>query len=278
MYFTGGGVMTLGQKILHARTALGLSQRAVCGDVITRNMLSQIEHGTAKPSMDTLKYLASRLEKPVSYFLEEESVVSPNQQLMMQAKACFDRGQHAQVLRMLEDYKAPDAICDTERAFLSVLSALQLAQQALGENKQPLARMLLESTARWEKELWMLPELRARRVRLQGALRGQNLMRLCEELPGVDDDLLLRARAELEAGNPMRAGQLLDAAETRDDGWQLLRGRAYFGQRCYREAVACLLEAESADPESVYPLLEKAYRELEDYKQAYYYACKQRER
>lgn len=276
MIFTGGGTVTLGEKIRSARMALGLSQRAVCGDVITRNMLSQIEHGTAKPSMDTLKYLSSRLGKPVSFFLEEESMVSPNQQVMLRAKECFDHGNHAQVLKALEDYKAPDAICDTERAFLTFLSTLQLAQQALGENKQPLARTLLENAQIWEKELWMLPELRARRVRLQGALRGQNLMRLCEEMPGLDGDLLLRARAELEAGNPMRAGQLLDAAETRDDAWQLLRGRAYFGQRCYREAVACLLEAESADPESVYPLLEKAYRELEDYKQAYFYACKQR--
>ncbi len=268
--------MTLGEKIRSARMALGLSQRAVCGDVITRNMLSQIEHGAAKPSMDTLKYLASRLGKPVSFFLEEESMVSPNQQVMLRARECFDRADHAQVLRALEDYKAPDVICDSERAFLSFLSLLQLAEQALGENKQPLARTLLENAAQWEKELWMLPELRARRVRLQGALRGQNLMRLCEDLPELDGDLLLRARAELEAGNPTRAGQLLDAAETRDGAWQLLRGRAYFGQKCYREAVECLRRAESTDVKTVYPLLEKAYRELEDYKQAYYYACKQR--
>lgn len=268
--------MNLGQKILNARTALGLSQRAVCGDVITRNMLSQIEHGTAKPSMDTLKFLASQLGKPVSYFLEEESMVSPNQQVMLRAKECFDRGSHGQVLKALESYKAPDAICDTERAFLTFLSTLQLAEQALNENKQPLARALLEDAASWEKELWMLPELRARRVRLQSRLRGQNLMRLCEGLPGLDDDLMLRARAELEAGNPTRAGQLLDAAEARDSAWQLLRGRVYFGQKRYREAVACLQMAQTAEPKTVYPLLEKAYRELEDYKQAYYYACKQR--
>lgn len=268
--------MNLGQKILHARTALGLSQRAVCGDVITRNMLSQIEHGTAKPSMDTLRFLASRLGKPVSYFLEEESMVSPNQQVMLRARECFDCGNHAQVLKALDSYRAPDAICDTERAFLTFLSLLQLAEQALHEHKQPLARSLLEDAAAWEKELWMLPELRARRVRLQGCLRGQNLMRLCEELPELDGDLLLRARAELEAGNPMRAGQLLDAAETRESAWQLLRGRAYFGVKRYREAVECLRKAEAAEPKQVYPLLEKAYRELEDYKQAYYYACKQR--
>ena len=40
--------MELGEKIRQARLEAGLSQRALCGDVITRNMLSQIE--TALPS------------------------------------------------------------------------------------------------------------------------------------------------------------------------------------------------------------------------------------
>ena len=64
--------MELGEKILQARQAAGLSQRQLCGEVITRNMLSQIEHGTAKPSMKTLAYLADRLGKPISFFLEDE--------------------------------------------------------------------------------------------------------------------------------------------------------------------------------------------------------------
>ena len=63
--------MDLGTKLRNARVEAGLSQRELCGDRITRNMLSQIEHGTATPSMNTLRYLAQRLEKPVSFFLDE---------------------------------------------------------------------------------------------------------------------------------------------------------------------------------------------------------------
>ena len=74
--------MTLGEKLKQARLEAGLSQRQLCGDVITRNMLSQIENGSARPSMDTLKYLASRLGKPVSYFLEEEAEVPANLAVM----------------------------------------------------------------------------------------------------------------------------------------------------------------------------------------------------
>ena len=85
--------MELGEKLLRARQEAGLSQRQLCGDVITRNMLSQIEHGTARPSMDTLRYLASRLGKPVSFFLGEDVVVSANQPLMVQARAAWQAGE-----------------------------------------------------------------------------------------------------------------------------------------------------------------------------------------
>ena len=74
--------MELGARLRQARLEAGISQRQLCGDVITRNMLSQIENGSARPSMDTLRYLAGQLGKPLSYFLEDDAVTSPNQELM----------------------------------------------------------------------------------------------------------------------------------------------------------------------------------------------------
>ena len=65
--------MELGEKIRAARLAAGLSQRQLCGEDITRNMLSLIENGGAKPSVKTLTLLAERLGKPVSYFLDENA-------------------------------------------------------------------------------------------------------------------------------------------------------------------------------------------------------------
>lgn len=268
--------MDLGSKLLQARHEAGLSQRQLCGDVITRNMLSQIEHGTAKPSMQTLQYLAQALGKPLSFFLEEEAAVSHNQAVMQQARKLFDRAQYSEVMKVLSEYRAPDELCDFERAFIACLSLLSLAETGLAQNKIPLAQSLLEEAAFWEHELWAIPELRYRRVRLQARLRGQNLTQLCEQLPSLDGDLMLRAQAELEAGNPQRAGQLLDAVEQTDARWQLLRGRAYFGMKQYEMAADCLTIASSELPDSAYPLLEKAYREMQDYRQAYYYACLQR--
>ena len=62
--------MSLGEKLRQARLEAGLSQRALCGEEITRNMLSRIENGAAQPSMRTLQYLAAQLGKPLSFFLD----------------------------------------------------------------------------------------------------------------------------------------------------------------------------------------------------------------
>ena len=100
--------MELGQKLKQARIDAGLSQRQLCGEEITRNMLSLIENGSARPSMDTLRYLAAQLGKPVSYFLEEDAVVSPNQQVMAEARRAFNVANWQGVLDVLAGYREPD--------------------------------------------------------------------------------------------------------------------------------------------------------------------------
>ncbi len=65
--------MTFGEKLRAARIFRGLTQAALCGDTITRNMLSQLEGDRANPSLSTLKYLAARLELPPGYFIDEMS-------------------------------------------------------------------------------------------------------------------------------------------------------------------------------------------------------------
>ena len=68
--------MDMGQKIRAARLEKGLSQRQLCENLITRNMLSQIENGSAKPSLPTLRELAKRLGQPVQFFLGEENIAA----------------------------------------------------------------------------------------------------------------------------------------------------------------------------------------------------------
>ena len=59
--------MHIGEKIKKARRSLGLTQDQLAGEQISRNMLSKIETGAAKPSLKTLEYLAGRLNIPSAY-------------------------------------------------------------------------------------------------------------------------------------------------------------------------------------------------------------------
>lgn len=81
--------MTLGQKVKEARITKQMTQRELAGDFITRNMLSQIENDNATPSIKTIEYIASVLDKPISYFMNDDNSnqVSIIQELLVQYKA-----------------------------------------------------------------------------------------------------------------------------------------------------------------------------------------------
>ena len=258
--------MELGKRLKEVRLSLGLSQRELCGDEITRNRLSQIENGSAKPSMDTLKYLAARLGKPVSYFLEEETVTSPNQAVMAAARDAKRAGDWRGVLTALEDYQGRDPLFDEEKGLLKFCALLDAAENALAEGKRPYARDLLEQAGEIKTIYRPILERRHGLLMLRAGGRA--------ELPSLDEELLIRAE---HAEDPIRAAALLDAAENRESPrWNLLRGMAYLEAGEYENAARCLAAAEEAYPKETIPQLERCYRELEDYKMAYLYACKQK--
>lgn len=264
--------MELGEKLRRARLDAGLTQKQLCGDIITRNMLSQIENGTAHPSMKTLGYLAQRLGKNVSFFLEETAVLSPNQQVMSQARECFDAGDYSGAMAVLEHYRAPDAVYDRERDLMENLCLLELASQAIGDGRKPYARELLERMR--PDNSYCAEELLRRRVLLQGKLQ---MDRVAHKLPSLDEELLLRAEEAGQEGNALRAAALLDACEDRSvPEWLLLRGKIWLAEKDYAAARHCLSAAETAFPQETAPLLEICCRELGDYRAAYEYACRQK--
>ena len=225
--------MELGEKILRSRQEAGLSQRQLCGDTITRNMLSQIEHGTAKPSMTTLQILAARLGKPVSYFLDEETA-------------------------------AQSAVAQT-------WMQLQQAETAIAQEKYLYAEELLNKI---ETDI---PALRRQKCLLLSRLPGANPEEICRELPGLEEELLLRAKGALAAGNCERALCLLEAVEAQEDPEVLLlRGEILLRRGQYTHAAECFHGAEEKYPAQAIPKLELCYRELGDFQKAYIYACKQK--
>ena len=266
--------MELGQRLRQARMEAGLSQRQLCGDAITRNMLSQIENGTARPSMDTLAYLARQLGKPISFFLEEQAVTSPNQAVMEAARDAYRAGAHSRVLDILADYREPDPVFDQERYFLLAVCQLRLAEQAVLSERRVHALELLERCARsGARTAYYTPELEQKRLVLMASVRPE----LAAELAAEDGILLARAALALQRGDPARAAQYLDAAEDRTGPrWSMLRGECCFGLKEYEAAARCFHQAEAALSGKAIPWLEQCYKELGDYKRAYEYACMRR--
>lgn len=262
--------MELGQRIKEARLEKGLSQRELCGDMITRNMLSLIENGNAQPSMDTLRYLAQQLEKPMSYFLEE-ACVSPNQALILEAR----RLPGEQAILALQNYQAPDPVFDPEYYLIAALRFMEMAQQALEEGRRPMAARFLEQAGRaGEHTPYYSPELEQRRLVLCHRAKAENPEDLVDLLPDMDPVLMLRAHAALNAAQYDRCLTFLEAAESRDETWHYLQGEAYLGKKEYALAAEHFLQAEQGGTQPVYAQLEECYRELGDFEKAYHYIRK----
>lgn len=246
--------MELGQLLKQARLEAGLSQRALCGDKISRNMLSLIENGSARPSMDTLEYLAQRLGRPMSYFLQERTAVD-------EARQAYGQGDYRRAMTLAE--QAGDS---WEGALLQGLCALALAEQALAQGRLPYAAQLLEDVP--ETPYWV-PALERQRLILMAMARPGS------ELPPADDrELLIRACQ----AQPQRALEYLQAAENRENPqWQLLMGQTLLALERYAEAIPYLQTAEERFPAPSAAALERCYEALEDYRNAYRYACKIRD-
>lgn len=271
--------MELGQKIKAARLEAGLSQRQLCGEEITRNMLSLIENGSARPSMDTLQYLAGRLGKTVAYFLEEQVVTSPNQPVMERARSARSAGNPEGAVEILAGYRSPDQVFDRERWLLEALSLMDAAEKALEAGKPVYAAQLLGRAGLAGKNTdYYTPELERRRLLLQFRAKPEAAGALARELPELTPELLLRARAALDAGDPAMCGRLLDGAAPNTGGqWNFLRAEAYLALGEYAMAAEHYRRAEADYPRKTARRLEECYREVGDFKQAYFYACRVRE-
>ncbi len=62
----------LGERIRAIRQQKMMTQQELCSDVISRNMLSCIENGTANPSINTLLHIAKSLNVPAGLLISEE--------------------------------------------------------------------------------------------------------------------------------------------------------------------------------------------------------------
>lgn len=262
--------MELGQKLKAARLEAGLSQRQLCGDIITRNMLSQIENGSARPSRATLQALCGRLGRPLSEFAED----APPENLALLYKA--QQAEPEVALKLLEGYLHPDPMLDPWHDALQVQCRMALARQALAQQRKDYARQLLEQARGLLLRLSSREDLWRQVLVLSGEADGKWAEKYAQQLPDNTGEQLLRAQSALNQDDPAKCLACLDCADIQPEKAQLLRGQALLKLQDYAGAIQCLKSVEDRYAEQCLPLLEQCYLALKDFEQAYYYACKQR--
>ena len=122
--------MTLGQKIRDLRKEKKMTQSALAGTEITRNMLSRIESDDALPSLPTLLYLSERLRVPAGYFLSENASLFAykKEEFLPAIKHWYSLGNYKEVIRL---YRRDFDEADDELAFIVARSAIECARESL---------------------------------------------------------------------------------------------------------------------------------------------------
>ena len=258
--------MTIGEKIRLARLEQGLSQRQLCGDRITRNMLSLIENGAARPSMDTLEFLAKQLGKTVSFFLEEQVQEDPNREAISRARQALEGGDLPGLRAALDSCKEPEGVFREERQLLEFYWHLGQGEEALSEEKLPYAQVLLQRALEITG-LYISKTLRQRARVLLTLAGGRGK-------PDNEDTALLALA--MEAEDPARKLEILSAAADQEAPrwcWAMAQAEMALGE--YEKALTHL--ATCREDRETWQAREICCRELGDFKGAYEAACKLRE-
>lgn len=183
--------MTLGQKIKALREEKGLTQSALCGDAITRNMLSRMEHDCALPSFSTLLFLAERLEVSPGYLLEENADLFP-----FRKNAAIDglrqKLKEGRCDELLEELAALGDE-DEETLLLAALAHLSLGKECFYRGQMASAeKHMKECLIQGGKTPYFQPENADLAHRFLSALQAAQSDRL-PEFPPVRSDTLLQA-------------------------------------------------------------------------------------
>lgn len=130
--------MEIGSKIKKARQLKNMTQTELCGDFVTRNMLSAIEHNKALPSLPVLEYFIEKLEISASYFFSNEEDPLP---FMLEYKLDYFYKLYSEekLDRLLNEIKEFDGCDSRELKLLQAEANFKLGQTRFIEGNLSLA-------------------------------------------------------------------------------------------------------------------------------------------
>ncbi len=166
-----------GRIIKEARISKKMTQSEVVGDFITRNMLSQIESGSATPSVKTLEYLANVLDIPVASLMpqgddtENSSYVSGSERFI-RAKMLFCEGRYAEAAELAENEEEWGAFAD-EFTVLSAKCFYRLAETFAESDAAKAVEYARRAAELSEKGSYASVQLKNNSLKLLNSLAGK---------------------------------------------------------------------------------------------------------
>ena len=290
--------LTLGEKIRLRRRQLHLTQEALAGDAITRILISRIESGDVNPSLETLKYLAKRLDVPAGYLLTDEDdllqFLLPKIKEELRDK--YRRGDDSGVFALCEQYE----LHDEETYLILCECAVRLGRRAYARGETAEASEWFDRALSFAEETSYHTEV----VLGEAVLCKAMLAELSGECPEVyldsyetalgraidlDRYLLLRFFADMEHGDSDRCRVQHETIPIRNPLYRTLRDiwlmAAVGDVTGAQNALAALLRGEDGaqlqhDPILQYRCIckmEQLSADADDYKTAYQYAGKRQQ-
>lgn len=131
----------IGHKIRTARLERRLTQEQLAGSDITKSYISEIERGRRTPRLITLKVLARRLRKPLSYFLDGAAEDREAEVYLQLGLARLHAGSAGSGMASLERALDLAVLDGTETLQAQIELALAVADQRRGYFQQAQRRL-----------------------------------------------------------------------------------------------------------------------------------------
>ncbi len=297
--------LTLGEKIRQRRKALGMTQAALAGDLITRNMISRLESDDIRPSFETLLYLTERLDVPAGYLLTENDDLADflRPKVLAEARRLYRQGKWQEVVALCTQYGYDDAEADDETGLLLCECAVRIGREAYTEGDVSAANMWFDRALTYAERTVYHTEVplgeavlcKAMLAEMTGASPAPYLDAYAGSLGravDVERFLLLRFFYEMEHGDPNRAGTAASGVLTLQLQNELYRTLIAVWKHAAagdilaaRDLLASVFSGTSTDILAADPILtyrcvvkmEQLAAETDDYKTAYQFAARRQQ-
>lgn len=270
--------MTLGEKIKAARKKSKITQADLCGDKITRNMLSCIENNKATPSLDTLRHLAARLDLPISYIVsdDDDTFFYQKRAEMRYITAAFKAGKFKECIEHIEKIDGRD----DELYFLLTTCHYEIGKSALLHGSLKTASFHLSKVKNYalltmydtHRITNYLPLYLALAANIQSPL-----LELDTEMFDADEELIYESEFYSYVSNESGREYTVSDFKRHMIAKSMMRDRDYYG------AIKLMKEIEDGKTAKtynayvifgIYTDMENCYRQLGDFENAYRYSSK----